>query len=858
MRNSARNLRELSDVAQVIKQYVSCLDIARDYGMDPDRRGYVKCPFHDDHHPSMQVYTDQKGFYCFSCKKHGDIFNLFQQITGMNFAQAVHTLSRDYNLNLLEDEKLAADTREIIRKRKEAEERKKQAERQAHEDYLNLADREREIKNRMADIQPTGPDDPKLEEYNALWSELQGVREDITDAQIRETYPDVPEPESLPLPEVREDPDLCFGRFRVEDFSTSAPYLHLLSLSDMDREFAKNKAREWLKAHKVPVTTFDRQYAAVSRSVISNRAKELPGYTDLPGLPQPAAAEDLAECTQRRVNQQKYIVSPDGIFANTQEGTVRISATPFLPVYKTRNIDTGVVQICIGVQDARGAWMKYLFDQDILYDAQKIKSLAKFGIGITSETARLAVQYMEDLMTWNSQELMSFESIGRLGWIDERCAAFVPYDMELKFSGDVAYKELFESVSTAGTLEGWLDAAREVREGNSVAARIMLAASFASPMLEAMNFLPFVVHCWSTVSGIGKTVALKLAASVWGYPERYMMTFNSTTVAFERLCGVLYSLPLCLDELQTAKGTNSRVDVQSAIYNLTEGKGRTRGARFGGLQQVDRWHNSIIVTGEEPLTDARSKAGAVNRVLDIEAGDIPMFANGNLTVQKICENYGHAGKMIVDVIRKASRQELSLLHGGFQMKLLTESTPKQAQAGAVILLADLLATRYIFKDDRALTIDEVMPLLARKDDVDVNKRCYQWLMDDITTNVNRYVPDPERGYVGEVWGMMNDDASVVSIIKNIFDKRLSDNGFSPKGFLEWCRREGLLVAGDSRHTTSKVRIQGMVIPIRCVRLKMFPDRYQIVEEASEPLFAVPEADQEPKFTPLNEDAGEVF
>lgn len=44
------------------------------------------------------------------------------------------------------------------------------------------------------------------------------------------------------------------------------------------------------------------------------------------------------------------------------------------------------------------------------------------------------------------------------------------------------------------------------------------------------------VHLWGVESGTGKTVALMLAASVWGNPAigQYVQTFNATQVGHEK------------------------------------------------------------------------------------------------------------------------------------------------------------------------------------------------------------------------------------------------------------------------------------------------------------------------------------
>lgn len=53
------------------------------------RNGYAKmrCPFHDDTHPSATV--SRYGFRCWSCGVSGDTIKLLREQKGMSFADAV-------------------------------------------------------------------------------------------------------------------------------------------------------------------------------------------------------------------------------------------------------------------------------------------------------------------------------------------------------------------------------------------------------------------------------------------------------------------------------------------------------------------------------------------------------------------------------------------------------------------------------------------------------------------------------------------------------------------------------------------------------------------------------------------------
>ena len=137
------------------------------------------------------------------------------------------------------------------------------------------------------------------------------------------------------------------------------------------------------------------------------------------------------------------------------------------------------------------------------------------------------VRYLTDIEALNYDKIPELNSVGRLGWIDDY--DFSPYVDNLVFDGETSFKHFFESVRACGKYEKWLEVADIVRHGSSVPARIMLAASFASVLVELCGALPFFVHLWGNTEG-GKTVALMVAASVWANPRMgdYIHSFNST------------------------------------------------------------------------------------------------------------------------------------------------------------------------------------------------------------------------------------------------------------------------------------------------------------------------------------------
>ena len=59
--------------SEEIKATYSMRNVVERYGFQPNRAGFIHCPFHGgDREPSLKVYD--RDFHCHACGAHGDIF----------------------------------------------------------------------------------------------------------------------------------------------------------------------------------------------------------------------------------------------------------------------------------------------------------------------------------------------------------------------------------------------------------------------------------------------------------------------------------------------------------------------------------------------------------------------------------------------------------------------------------------------------------------------------------------------------------------------------------------------------------------------------------------------------------------
>ena len=601
--------------------------------------------------------------------------------------------------------------------------------------------------------------------------------------------------------------------YKAEDFDTPAPYEKVLSIdSDFERNIAYNKLAK--NANAVGVKRFNKLWNSfVKESEPKNQSKviDMCEKTNFSGQP-------------IELRSGVWKATDDGIYKDGQNGeSIVASACPITITKIVTDIDTGEQKVELAYSKCH-RWQRKIVPKSVIANARKIVDLVSFGISVTSETAKNLVDYLFNLENLNMDLIPEVESVSRLGMIPG--VGFSPYIPDVTFD-DNDYKNAYNSIQPYGKFESWLKLFRGLR-GTNVELRIVIASAFASVLVSPLHINPFFVHIWSGESGSGKTVALMCAASVWGNPDHqgnaYIQTFNATQVGLERTAAFFNHCPYMIDELQLLKDSHGR-NKFDIVYLLSEGRGRTRGNKTGGIDVTPTWANCIITTGETPLTASSSGAGAINRVISIECSpDKPIITDGHTLVNLLHRSYGHAGKMFVDNLYNGVNVEVAqkVYDDFFNQLLKGESTEKQAMAAACILTADKLATDWIFQDGQALTVQEISKFLATKDEVNVGKRGYEYICDWVAQNANKMRVHPDGDY-NDVYGVIEGDTAY--IISSIFDKICRNEGYDPKPVKAWMKKNGKikLQNGESskRYTIMK-RVNG-VSNVRCIAVIMADD-----------------------------------
>lgn len=516
-----------------------------------------------------------------------------------------------------------------------------------------------------------------------------------------------------------------------------------------------------------------------------------------------------------------WIANENGICIYFGSNLVEACSHPIMPIRILINAETGICKIVIAFK-LKGIWKEIIVDKEIISSASKIVMLSKFGIRVTSENSKTLVKYLSDMEAMNEDYITEQVSTSKLGWIKNE---FMPYGKDVVFDNENNLKNMFEAIHEYGDRDKWYELVKQVRKDGKIESKIYLVSSFASILLDIVNALPFVVNLYGT-TGKGKTVVMMLAASVWADPSegKFMTDAKSTANASEIRLNFLNNLPFFIDDMAQIK-EQCRDDFSQLVYGWCSGSGKGRLTRTLGMTASLTWKNIIITNAERSLVNETSQGGAINRIIDVEMSEGYLFENGNQVVDVLKSNYGYAGREFVELIQSMDKEEIRVIQKVFYNRIIgrtkilkIEKEEKQMLPMSILLAADYLIEKHLFRDGCILDFDSCVDLLKSKNEVSENERAYQFVIDEIQMNGLKFVRKAEFQPMIECWGMIEDDSNMAIINGNAFKKILERGNFSEKSFLSWLAKKDLIEIGPDNQFKKNKKINGM--QARCVFLKL--------------------------------------
>lgn len=500
--------------------------------------------------------------------------------------------------------------------------------------------------------------------------------------------------------------------------------------------------------------------------------------------------------------QQGHI--KDDVFAADKT----VSRKPILPIAIMDNVDAGVQKVQIGIWDL-GRWKKIVVEREVLTNSSKIIKLANQGVPVGTDNSRLMAQYFNDLLAEYDEKIPRNPARSVMGWVEQdEKRLFMPYEAGIDFDGEDSYKYLYDAIKQRGTLQEWVDYCLPHRL--CIEIRLVMAAAFASPLIELVGENPFVMHLWGG-TGTAKTVSLLIAASIYGDPKpgKLVRTMDMTANAMRGTAAFLNSIPFCGDELQTIKSKwNGSYD--QLIMQITEGIDRGR-MKYNSIEDIKSWKCSFLFTGEEPCVKPGSGGGVANRVIQIEVNK-KLVDDGNAVANFFRTHFGTAGPEYIGALQSGLFDIDGIYRSYFSDLIKTDTTDKQAGAMALMLTGDKIAHDVFWPDEPEMTTDMVVQYLASARQVDVSERAYQYACGVLSENSCNFTNASRI-----VWGQANEDGTVY-INRSVLARILTDAGYDFEACKKAWERNGYLLKRVDGRLSHSVKLNEIVTS--CIKLKL--------------------------------------
>lgn len=254
-----------------------------------------------------------------------------------------------------------------------------------------------------------------------------------------------------------------------------------------------------------------------------------------------------------------------------------------------------------------------------------------------------------------------------------------------------------------GEIETWETMVREEILGTNLEMGVAIgAAGPVAHILRTEGMLSEVPLLAITgPSSSGKTLTLRVAASLYGKPEisgGYIISSNATELALSSRLTNAKGLVLLIDESTASAG--SAWDMQKLLYNLSTGEDRYRCSPSGDLRLPKTFSGMVAVTGERSLfqyVDSDLK-GLRSRLLELRAVWSNDQNHAVRVEQAVRKNYGTAGPLLINWLlhhKKCVAEEYEKMHEQLKLEMREEMKKHPAETGVLDRLLKTVAVLLI-------------------------------------------------------------------------------------------------------------------------------------------------------------------
>lgn len=350
---------------------------------------------------------------------------------------------------------------------------------------------------------------------------------------------------------------------------------------------------------------------------------------------------------------------------------------------------------------------------------------------------------------------------------------------------------------------------------------------------EELSLDTQIVHLYGN-STTGKSTALKLAISLFGYPDvkksGLFSTYNATENALIKQLEGIKGVPFAFDEISMSKTKN----FTDMIYKISNGVDKARLNKNSEQVKKEPWLTTIMSNGEKSLVGSANKnAGIHVRVLEIE--NIVWTKNSQHSEKInsiILENYGHLGfefatyvmNLGKNQIKNEYKKTISKLKSLFKNKGIKDNfSDRRINKIAIIILTIRLFENML---NIKMSKSGVLKIILDVEKNSIKQRNFdksfiEFFKEYISANASKFSNDNNidtiRDYIGNK--KKKNGYLELEILPIKFEEIVTEGGFEDhKVVLKELKKSGYLDCDKDRYTRKRKTQSDVVIPLIVIKI----------------------------------------
>ncbi|SDJ40114.1 DUF927 domain-containing protein [Proteiniclasticum ruminis] len=421
-------------------------------------------------------------------------------------------------------------------------------------------------------------------------------------------------------------------------------------------------------------------------------------------------------------------------------------------IYK--NLITGQVEIELTYNDF-GKTRQMNFPRSILTRQKIITVLPEHGIDVYEENSKAVLEWL--LYTEETAPIEFYHT--HLGWHKVNQNLVYLHNECISIEGLQSTYRGITDLGPKGSLKEYKNLLNEEVLGNlqlELACCIGLSAILVSYLKDYISNHLYTFHFYGD-SSTGKSLAASCALSAYAKPTKapdglmhtYLDTNNGIFATLKNKHGICF----CLDE----SSSRQRSDHTSLLYNVSEGRTKTRSTVEGDPREVQSFSGILTSTGENPLLERSSQANGLRvRVIELTFDQWTSSPENAMKIREgVSLNWGITAPILARYILEIGKEEVMQRFNDAKRIVMDKFIKSDKFLDRISdILAIVYLTSVLSKEafDVQFDSDGVIGLLvesemAKLDDRDLGQKFYECLLDYVVSHrSNIYVWEKDTHY----------------------------------------------------------------------------------------------------------------